>query len=668
MKKHYFFKAFGLTIPFFALLFSSAAYCQEWKWAKYGGSNDDIPGGFYSMPEKVVSMATDPQGNIFALSPVGISQLEIDGVPKESYSSYAGGDATLDYMISSFSCEGELRWAKVIGGPSDDYLKNISTDAMGNVYTSGYLVNTSSSQTYEGIHFDEDQVVEFQGWDTNSQALYLIKYSNDGELEWVRTPQPDDINFVASITQNRNLGVEVDPQGNSYWLCNIGQGTYCNGAYTNSTPGISMHLFKYDTEGNFIEANPVEAEITGYNTMTFKMVRNHVTGVIYLAGYRFTFDDSEYVKVDGQQVTHSMYLAAIDSDGHALWLKENTSTTMSGAGFNDISLDNDGNIYLAGGSIGNDGFGDVTFAPTVPYVYPIAYKLDAEGNTLWGTFANTVAAVNASAVIANGDEVIVTGGGVGVNWSGFEVPLVPNQGYDVFTYKFNAATGQVTGVEVVESNFGSWDYGTALAQSNGNYFLGAQFQYSITLGDFDLFSDTQQSDFVIAKYGDDVCGCNELNPSFTAETQQDGTGFAFEYTGSEEYFTIEWFFGSQGTSTDKNPEFTFAQPGTYEVCVTVSNICGNIESCQQVNVTAGADTFGLANVKVYPNPANGFVTIDSKEALSYEIYSVLGSKVLTGNVQEGVSQVSLQGVAVGVYIIKLENTQGIQSTQKLIIE
>ncbi|KOS06874.1 hypothetical protein AM493_13170 [Flavobacterium akiainvivens] len=643
---------------------------QEWQWAKFGGANDQIQAAGYSKPETVTSMATDPEDNVFALSPVGISNLEVDGVPKQSFGAYASSYATVDYMISSFACDGTLRWAKVIGGPSDDYIKNIKTDAAGNVYASGFLINTSSpGSEFEGIHFDEDYAVEYDNWNTNNEALYLFKYSNDGELEWVHTPQPPGLTFSESVTQNRNLGVEVDPQGNTYWLCQLAAGTYCDGAYQNTTTG-TLHLLKYDTDGNFIEAHPFEVEITSGNILNFKMVRNHVTGVIYLAGYRFTFDDSDYVKVDGQQVTGSAYIAAFNSNGQAQWLKQNT-TIMFGHGFNDITLDNQGNIYLTGASYHDDTFGSVSFDPQYVYTYPVVYKLDSEGNTIWGTAPDAVESANfGNGIAVNGDEVWITGGGMGITWGDYQVPLVFNQGDDIYVYKFNAQTGEVAGVEQIESNIGSWDRGSALTAANGAFYLGAEFAYHVTFGDHELYTDTQQTDFLVAKYGTDECYCNTPQPSFTvseALNNQEGA-FAFEYTGDTGYYTINWYFGSEGTSTEVNPTYYFEEPGTYEVCVTISNLCGAIESCQQVNVVAGAGQFGLKNVQVYPNPANNVLNINTEENLSFEIYSLLGAKVMEGIITSGSQQVDLQNVASGVYMLKLQNDSGVQQTTKLIIE
>jgi PKD repeat protein len=45
-----------------------------------------------------------------------------------------------------------------------------------------------------------------------------------------------------------------------------------------------------------------------------------------------------------------------------------------------------------------------------------------------------------------------------------------------------------------------------------------------------------------------------------------------------------WDFGDGNTSTQQNPSHTYANDGTYTVCVTATNSCGSDSSCQTVNV------------------------------------------------------------------------------------
>ena len=49
--------------------------------------------------------------------------------------------------------------------------------------------------------------------------------------------------------------------------------------------------------------------------------------------------------------------------------------------------------------------------------------------------------------------------------------------------------------------------------------------------------------------------------------------------------TYNWNFGNDSTSTEKSPLFTYPNPGVFEVCLIVSNDCGNDTSC--LNISTG---------------------------------------------------------------------------------
>lgn len=62
--------------------------------------------------------------------------------------------------------------------------------------------------------------------------------------------------------------------------------------------------------------------------------------------------------------------------------------------------------------------------------------------------------------------------------------------------------------------------------------------------------------------------CKGFNPTFSYSI--DGTVVKFEATYGENY-TYSWSFGSLGQSTDRLVKFDFKKPGTYKVCVTITD-------------------------------------------------------------------------------------------------
>jgi PKD repeat protein len=77
-------------------------------------------------------------------------------------------------------------------------------------------------------------------------------------------------------------------------------------------------------------------------------------------------------------------------------------------------------------------------------------------------------------------------------------------------------------------------------------------------------------------------------PSPAASFTTIPTGFSVQFNdGSGQGPTAwAWDFGDGGTSTLQNPTHLYAAPGTYNVCLITSNICGSDTVCNPVTVCA----------------------------------------------------------------------------------
>jgi len=103
-----------------------------------------------------------------------------------------------------------------------------------------------------------------------------------------------------------------------------------------------------------------------------------------------------------------------------------------------------------------------------------------------------------------------------------------------------------------------------------------------------------------------------------------------------------WDFGDGTTSTDTNALHTFAQPGIYNVCLTVKNANGNHSTCRKVeiksSVSTGEEPAQAEMVKVYPNPASEQITVQryfphgvSGEPLRFVLTNIVGQVVTDKN-------------------------------------
>jgi PKD repeat protein len=135
----------------------------------------------------------------------------------------------------------------------------------------------------------------------------------------------------------------------------------------------------------------------------------------------------------------------------------------------------------------------------------------------------------------------------------------------------------------------SWDFGdgASSALSNPLHTYNAPGTYTVCL--------TVSS----------VCGQTEFCQTITVGCAAPQAGFDYTSNQLELMFTdistnnpTAWFwdFGEGSTSDQANPTHTFAEPGTYTVCLTASSICGITETCQNINITCNAPQANFSSI------------------------------------------------------------------------
>lgn len=80
--------------------------------------------------------------------------------------------------------------------------------------------------------------------------------------------------------------------------------------------------------------------------------------------------------------------------------------------------------------------------------------------------------------------------------------------------------------------------------------------------------------------------CDVPQAAFTF--QADELALSFTDQSANAPASWAWDFGDGNTSTEANPQHTYALPGDYRVCLRVSSVCGNTESCQAIQVGCDA--------------------------------------------------------------------------------
>jgi len=121
--------------------------------------------------------------------------------------------------------------------------------------------------------------------------------------------------------------------------------------------------------------------------------------------------------------------------------------------------------------------------------------------------------------------------------------------------------------------------------------------------------------------------------------------------------TWSWDFGDGNTSTDESPSHTYAESGTYTVCLTVTNIDGvEDQTCQEITIeSTNILENSIVEFSVYPNPATEILNLETDlQQFSYSVYDLRGKLLLSGD--EKTTQITLSDFASGSYYIELIST------------
>jgi len=151
------------------------------------------------------------------------------------------------------------------------------------------------------------------------------------------------------------------------------------------------------------------------------------------------------------------------------------------------------------------------------------------------------------------------------------------------------------------------------------------------------------------------------------------THTGIQLTAKESGVSYQWLdcdaaFAPLGEG-DTLQSFTATKNGNYAVKITKSG-CVDTLSCYSIS-TVGIKNISesINNFSVYPNPANDKITIDgvtSPNAI-LSIKNMVGELVLQRQLNNAKNEIDISNFSKGIYIIKIESTQGIMQ-QKLLKE
>jgi hypothetical protein len=641
----------------FLILLSLPSFSQHFEWGRRGGSTNSISGSSRNWTN-ISQLITDSNNNIYFTARVGSSNLQLHGTPLVGYAS-VGQASTNDILLGSFTSDGNLRWARVIGGGSTDVAHSLKLDANNGVYLVGRIVRRQAQQT--PVHFDTDTVLPPLA--TTSQAMFIVKYDTIGNLQWLRFPE---IDTLASINRGTSYRMDITPNGNLHWFCYLkeGQHTWTTNNFINQT---GEYVLVYDSQGEVTKIVKLDMETDGQTFTSLwnyeNFVYDHVRKRYYVGGYHAR---QAPLIIGGDTIHHQMYLAAFDSTGQVLWKKQGQSPPVNNS-INDMALDDEGNLYITGVVTGGMEFNGVTFNVPTLHSSPFIMKLDPEGNTIWSNNGVISAMTPSNGITFNKikNEVAIIGHSGALFWQGPNdldtLTVQPNQGYEAFIARFSPQNGDLLAMHQTQTVFGTESRGHAIvADTKGDYYLGGAFSAVIYLGPDTLFKIGGQRSFFLAKYS-----CPVPNPEFSASVTTSQDTVTFIYTG-ESADSVVWDFGDGSASVLGDTVIhVFPQRATYHVCVTAHSECGRRSLCDSINTAVLHTNLhhqATNPIKLYPNPTSDHLNLDDLDQVyQYQIINNAGQSLLQGQTPTEAThhRIDIQHLPAGVYVIYLrgENHQ-----------
>ena len=621
----------------FILFFLSTYFmqAQQFKWARGGGAST-------TGDQSVAYMCTDPNGNVYALSIVGGDAPIVADTFHSSF--YYGTNPII--LITSYNCNGQMRWAKPIGSPYHCTPYGITADSLGNIYVAGYFYYGTGTQ---GLHIGNDTTINTSTY----LALGIIQFDTLGHFHWIRFV---GTNTFSSAVVMGSLAdpLTIDNSNNVHYFCYIQQTGIP--IMTGVTSIYGVYDITYNTACNMLSAVRLDLDSQWYLN---GVVLDQSSNKLYVCG---EVNSGMGAGVD------TFFAAAFDASRNRLWQYFALVDTMSsGSWISAISFDQSKHLHFVGGASSYTTTiptffcfnGDTVFNTHFPrYTTSIIMTTDTNGHPLKIKSFDASTSINGLNGITQLPNSKVAASGIygGVITDG-TVALSPSLGQDPFLEIVDSGGDLVTLQPLTGDGF--YDAGTAITSDRiGNVYIGGKVIDSIWAGTLPAFHSTGgATNFFIMKYGVD-CSCTSM-PIASAYTDTGTHTVGFTYTGSTTGIdSVVWNFDDGSTAIGASVIHTYSMIGTYRACVTIYTACGSDLYCKDVTINipslSSTNPHILGNISIYPNPTTDAITVNGiSENTKYQIWNISGFPVLSGKLQPLNNYILTNGLASGIYVFDI---------------
>ncbi len=528
---------------------------QSFEWGVQAGSS--------TLSDAATDLAIDASNNLYTTGKIQGASNFGNGIILTTPSTAP------DIFVSKHNSSGQIQWAVRYGNTTQEEGEGIVTDNNGNVYVSGYFSNsiTFGSTTLTGNA-------------SNNYTAFLIKLNPSGVLQWARKVNPTNTVYNAKLAIDRNNNI------------------YVAGFHTDN----SVYISRYNTSGDQIwintyltsSATKYLRDITCDNNGNVIIAGSFSLGSMTLAGSTISTSGTLLFDRDG-------YVAKFDNNGNPLWLKQVVSPHFDDEGQIDgVAVDNSNNIYITGRVDTTAAMGNVI----VPILgarshKAIVFKLDQNGNAIWGKGSNNGFQIPNSIITGNDKDIYISGYFADTFYLDNKM-AISNGSNDGFVIRIDT-NGVVKWMKNIGGTLADESSGIAVNNTNDVYVAGG-FKGTVTYGPTTLTSNGS-TDMFLTKFKQcdlPIASITYSGAASICNGQSKLLSTPFCNTNS-----YQWMLNGNNISNANASTYNATQTGTYSVKVSAFIGCESISN----NVSITTSSPPSVSILGHPYVCSGQTTL-----------------------------------------------------------
>jgi hypothetical protein len=557
-------------------------------------------------PDRGFGITTDATGNVYT---TGLFVGTVDFDPGAGALDLTS--TQLDAFIQKLDANGNLVWAKSMGGSSWDVGQSISIDAGGNVLTTGYFSTTADFDPGAGVA----NITSSGGRD-----IFIQKLDVDGNFIWVKKMGGSSDDFGYSI--------DTDAQGNVYSTGEFSSTADFNPGTATlnlTSAGFSdIYYQKLDENGNFIWA----VKIGGISIEIGQSITIDAAGDILCTGY---FGD-EIDFNPGPGVTN---LLAVGGDSE-VYIQKFASGNCQPTSALDVQA-------ACGTYTWINGLTYTSSNNTATYIIPNTAGCDSI-ITLNLTIS-TQSSASTDIQSACGSYTWINGITY-TNSNNIATYVIPNAAGCDSTITLNLTINQpsVSSDVVSACNTFTWINGITYTSSNNTATY--------------VMPNTNGCDSTIT--------LNLTISNIQTTVAQVGQTLTANQTGAN-YQWVNCNNNYAAIVGETSQSFTAVTSGNYAVIINNGN-CVDTSVCNIITVVGIAENESNANFTLFPNPTSENISIQFKNDQAFvkvRLISIIGQELKSQSFQNTKLIDYTIEQAKGIYFIEVTNNEGIVSLKRI---